>query len=95
MSVRMNAPSFAFDKGSPSLFDNREKTTAVRGQIITNKIKLTQCKPAKCPLNETDKHTLSICRTFNGKPITERKSFVRQNGLCFQCCNGKHSPREC
>ena len=83
MSVRMNDPSFAFDKGSPSSFDNREKTTTVRGQIITNKMKLTQGKPAKCPLHETDKHTLSDCRTFNGKPITERKSFVRQNGLCF------------
>lgn len=91
----MNDPSFAFDKGSPSSFDNREKTTAVRGQIITNKMKLTQGKPAKCLLNETDNLTRSDCRTFNGKPISERKSFVRQNGLCFRCCNGKHSAQEC
>lgn len=77
MSVRLNDPSFAFDKGSPSSFNTREKTTAVRGQIITNKMKLTQGKPANCLLHETDKHALSDCRTFNCKPIKERKSFVR------------------
>ncbi|XP_062594609.1 uncharacterized protein LOC134256031 [Saccostrea cucullata] len=95
MSIRMNDPSFAFDKGTSPSFENRDKFTPVRGNITTIKTKLTPKKPSKCPLHETDKHPLSDCRTFNSKPIAEKKSLIRQYGLCFKCCNGKHSARDC
>lgn len=45
MIVRMH------DKGSSLSFDKREKATPVWGQIITNEMKLTQDKPAKCKVS--------------------------------------------
>lgn len=43
--------SSAYDKGSSLQFDTREKATPVWGQIITNEMKLTQDKPAKCKVS--------------------------------------------
>lgn len=51
MIVRMNDAISAYDKGSSLQFDTREKATPVCGQIITNEMKLTQDKPAKCKVS--------------------------------------------
>ena len=93
MSIRMNDPNFAFDE-SPSLIENREKAKTGRGHVKTYKTKFTTQKLSKCPLHETNAHSLSNYRIFKNKTMEEKKSFISQHGLYFRCCDGKHSARE-
>lgn len=39
-----------------------------------------------CPLHKKF-HSLLKCRAFRGKPLKERETFIRNNGICFKCCS--------
>ncbi|XP_076074970.1 uncharacterized protein LOC143045968 [Mytilus galloprovincialis] len=48
-----------------------------------------------CILHKT-KHTLIECRAFRAKPIEERKELLRQNNVCYKCCESTtHRSRDC
>ncbi|XP_071122109.1 uncharacterized protein [Mytilus edulis] len=48
-----------------------------------------------CILHKT-KHTLNECRAFRAKPIEERKELLRQNNVCYKCCESTtHRSRDC
>ncbi|CAG2244211.1 unnamed protein product [Mytilus edulis] len=48
-----------------------------------------------CPIHGTS-HTLNMCRGFRLKPISERKDFLKKNGLCYRCCGPKkHLSKNC
>eukprot|EP00079_Xenopus_tropicalis_P024746 XP_012817710.2 PREDICTED: uncharacterized protein LOC100485864 [Xenopus tropicalis] len=49
----------------------------------------------QCPIHQKP-HPLKRCKGFRGKPIGERMYFLRQNGICFKCCETtKHIARDC
>ena len=56
----------------------------------------TKQDPSKyCPIHGT-KHTLNKCKSFRAKPIEERRAFLKENGICFRCCEStEHFAREC
>lgn len=48
-----------------------------------------------CPIHKA-KHHLNECYAFKRKSSDERKQFLRENRICFKCCNSsKHRAREC
>ncbi|CAC5370133.1 unnamed protein product [Mytilus coruscus] len=48
-----------------------------------------------CPVHGTS-HLLNECRGFRMKPISERREFLKKNGICFRCCGPKrHLRRDC
>ncbi|CAG2227145.1 unnamed protein product [Mytilus edulis] len=48
-----------------------------------------------CPVHGTS-HILNECRGFRMKPISERREFLKKNGICFRCCGPKrHLRRDC
>ncbi|XP_050419539.1 uncharacterized protein LOC126832715 [Patella vulgata] len=50
---------------------------------------------SKCPLHQTD-HSLNRCRAFRRKPMQERLKFLKDNKVCFRCCDSiSHVQREC
>ena len=40
-------------------------------------------------------HELDDCRAFLDKSLAERKSFVKEKGLCFACLQGGHVSKKC
>ncbi|KAM7281667.1 uncharacterized protein ISCGN_006482 [Ixodes scapularis] len=49
----------------------------------------------QCPLHKKP-HPLRKCRVFREKPLQERKSLLKQFGICFRCCSfTNHLARDC
>nr|XP_020483745.2 uncharacterized protein LOC109978925 [Labrus bergylta] len=49
----------------------------------------------ECPIHKKP-HPLQRCRVFRAKPLEERKTFLRENGICFRCCSSiSHQARDC
>ncbi|XP_062413389.1 uncharacterized protein LOC119222763 [Pungitius pungitius] len=41
-------------------------------------------------------HPLRKCKVFRGKTLEERKSILKENGICFKCCtSASHLARDC
>ena len=53
-------------------------------------------RPGKnCPIHNKP-HALRKCRTFRGKVLEERKSLLKEHGICFKCCtSASHLARDC
>ncbi|XP_030209647.1 uncharacterized protein LOC115541880 [Gadus morhua] len=48
-----------------------------------------------CPIHNKP-HALRKCRTFRGKVLEERKSLLKEHGICFKCCtSASHLARDC
>ncbi|XP_045210756.2 uncharacterized protein LOC123562171 [Mercenaria mercenaria] len=48
-----------------------------------------------CPLHRRN-HSLNKCRAFKSKSISERKQFLKNNRICFKCCDSnRHQAKEC
>ncbi|XP_074501591.1 uncharacterized protein LOC141773627 isoform X2 [Sebastes fasciatus] len=47
-----------------------------------------------CPLHDTS-HPLEKCRAFKMKPLTERKTLLKEHRRCYRCCSATHMAREC
>ena len=56
----------------------------------------TTDRPQKvCPIHSTN-HSLNDCKVFRNKPIQERKQFLKEKGLCFNCCGAiRHMAKDC
>lgn len=64
------------------------KTDVVRDRRVENLEKY-------CPIHNRP-HPLKRCRVFRAKPIEERKSFLRENGICYKCCTSTtHLAKDC
>ncbi|XP_014829410.1 PREDICTED: uncharacterized protein LOC106907997 [Poecilia mexicana] len=71
--------------------------TEVSGAVCSdNRYKKNTEDPDKrCPIHNKP-HTLQKCRAFREKPLEERKTFLKENGICFKCCNSSaHTARDC
>ena len=48
-----------------------------------------------CPIHDKD-HPLRKCRGFREKTLEDRKQFLKDNHICFQCCSSTtHLARDC
>lgn len=88
-----NDPSFAFNLSSTPSYSKLERapkylsksTVTVRKTDVTASQANTAKKygPDKqCPVHKTP-HPLSKCRGFQGKHLDERKTYLKENSICF------------
>ena len=48
-----------------------------------------------CPLHQLS-HSLNRCRAFRLKSLSDRKQFLKENNICFKCCEfNNHKANEC
>ncbi|XP_051792766.1 uncharacterized protein LOC127530319 [Acanthochromis polyacanthus] len=109
---RRNDPSFTLTPTSSKTFNQylkheqpeREMRTAKR-QVSTHKTDVTtkmdslSHKPddigKQCPIHQKP-HPLKKCRGFRSKPLEERRTFLKENGVCFKCCSSTtHLAKNC
>ena len=89
MSKVRNDPSFFAD----TVTSAKRPTVAVS----TRSTLVSQHKEpvVVCPLHKTNHH-VNDCRGFKSKSLEERRKILKENGLCFRCCEGNtHKSREC
>ena len=96
-----NDPSFNFashpDTASrperPSWKSNRQREVSVhKTEVFSNSTyepygsskKTDDCNKL-CPVHKKP-HALLKCRAFREKPIEERRTFLKENSICFKCC---------
>lgn len=71
-----------------------------RGILSAHKTDVSGDKRAEnlgkhCPIHNKT-HSLEKCRAFRAKSIEERKSFLRENGICYKCCKSMtHLAKDC
>ncbi|XP_053380368.1 uncharacterized protein LOC128548874 [Mercenaria mercenaria] len=88
------------DQSLPSC--DRQKITAngtsdFRKPVNARKTDVTDRKSMEefCPLHRRN-HSLNKCRAFKSKSISERKQFLKNNRICFKCCDSnRHQAKEC
>lgn len=49
----------------------------------------------KCTACNGSKHNLAYCQSFKAKSLSEKRNFVMEQGLCFNCLKAKHTSKEC
>ena len=99
-----NDPSFQYETSQSYTVAGREqpkwkpREAAHNTTITTNKTDITQSvfeDTKLCPIHGIN-HSLNDCRTFRSKSLTERKQFLKENGLCYKCCGtAKHMAKDC
>ncbi|XP_035808144.2 uncharacterized protein LOC118470918 [Amphiprion ocellaris] len=49
----------------------------------------------QCPIHKKP-HPLRKCKLFRGKPLEERKAYLKENRICYRCCGSvQHMARDC
>ncbi|XP_040908610.1 uncharacterized protein LOC121191510 [Toxotes jaculatrix] len=49
----------------------------------------------QCPIHKKP-HPLRKCKLFRGKPLEERKAYLRENRICYRCCGSvQHIAKDC
>ena len=82
---------FELDQNESSRPSNKDK----RQNVVSQKTDVDQNASIKCPLHNTD-HSLNSCRAFRQKPPMERKSFLKEKGICYHCCDSfDHKAKNC
>ncbi|XP_067279227.1 uncharacterized protein [Pseudorasbora parva] len=95
-----NDPSFSLTRSSDIYPKERPILRMERIPLSTHKTDVLSDKrvenPGKyCPIHNRP-HPLKKCRTFRAKHIDERKSFLRENGICYRCCTStSHLAKDC
>ena len=49
----------------------------------------------KCTACNGSKHNLAYCQSFKAKSLSEKRNFVMEQGLCFNCLKAKHASKQC
>nr|XP_024655484.1 uncharacterized protein LOC101465727 [Maylandia zebra] len=82
---------------------NRQKEISVhKTDVISRTSSDTQRSPNKtvhgeklCPIHKKA-HPLAVCRAFRMKTLLDRKTFLKENDLCFRCCaSSSHIAKNC
>lgn len=105
MSRVKNDPGFNYDIpcGSQEKKDRISKPPLSRPFVTARKTEVGQSSefveigPDKfCPLHKSTKHSLNRCRGFRAKSIEERRKILKENNICFNCCeSSQHIKRTC
>ncbi|XP_028991510.1 uncharacterized protein LOC114846700 isoform X1 [Betta splendens] len=98
---KRNDPSFMC-QSSPTTHSKPAKYTS--NHFIPNKpvsvhktnVSITNTDPNKnCPLHNKP-HPLKKCRMFRNKPYSERRTILKEKGICFKCCSStSHLAKAC
>ena len=49
-----------------------------------------------CPIHNNKPHPLRKCKSFRAKTLDERKSYLKENGICFKClASTAHMAKDC
>ena len=78
-------------KQDKNIFESRSflseaNETDQKGLSVSGKTNCELCKKS---------HDLDQCRIFLAKSLTERKTFIKEKGLCFACLQSNHISRKC
>ncbi|XP_069140928.1 uncharacterized protein [Argopecten irradians] len=96
MAETFNDPGFEFGGDT----DPHTTIRRTKQQITVNKTSVgidssaTETHNRRCPIHNAG-HSLSDCRAFKAKDISERLQLLRENGRCFRCCESKHRRQNC
>ena len=95
LSETKNDPAFIFEpapyhenRSRHNVFSRKQEVDPTEHQTEHEFLK-------RCPLHRAE-HSLNKCRGFRFKPIEERRNILRENNVCFRCCDSKkHVSRDC
>lgn len=63
--------------------------------MISRRLDITSINSSRCPLHKAG-HTLNDCRGFRKRSLQDRQKFLRENRICFKCCESKeHIAKNC
>ncbi|VDI81184.1 Hypothetical predicted protein [Mytilus galloprovincialis] len=92
MAEVMNDPSFDFEfsgtSHEPRNRPNNRNVSVAKTEIVNN------TNTPKCIIHKAN-HSLDDCRVFRQKTLDERRSLLKQHGICFRCCVSKHLRKDC
>lgn len=96
MAEVFNDPSFDFDINTNTYSHGPpvRNTRVSVAKTTVGSTNGTEDDRVLCIIHKTN-HTLDECRVFRHKPFEERKTLLKQNGICFRCCAAKHLRRNC
>lgn len=89
-------PSFDFDMNTSTYSHGPpvRNTRVSVAKTTVGSMNGTEDNPVLCIIHKTN-HTLGECGAFRHKPFEERRTLLKQNGICFRCCAAKHLRRNC
>ncbi|XP_063758693.1 uncharacterized protein LOC134877201 [Eleginops maclovinus] len=107
-----NDPSFAITPISSHVTPRTERPTKYsgRGPVAVHKTDIPaessgyQASPFQKKMEEPDRqcpihkkpHPLKKCKLFRNKTLEERKSYLRENYICYRCCGStQHMAKDC
>lgn len=66
--------------------------TSVQTGPVLKKLEEPDCQ---CPIHKKP-HPLKKCKLFRGKPLEERKAYLKENRICYRCCGSiQHMAKDC
>ncbi|XP_033744281.1 uncharacterized protein LOC117330169 [Pecten maximus] len=108
MTSVMNDPSLMLYSESQQQNTPRQMNSQGRG-CSDVKVKKTEVKAevgkysrnssdiaVQCFIHNSHQHSLNQCHRFRGKSLAERKRLLRENHVCYRCCDSKsHIRKDC
>ena len=64
---------------------NQSTASKTRPSVISRRLDITSNNSNRCPLHKSG-HTLNDCRGFRKRSLQDRQKFLRENRICFKCC---------
>nr|XP_055053880.1 uncharacterized protein LOC129439016 [Misgurnus anguillicaudatus] len=84
--VRQKVPLQVYKTDVPTDFTAQQTCTAVKN---------TESPERQCPIHKKP-HPLKKCRSFRNKSLDDRKTFLKENRICFRCCGStQHVAKDC
>lgn len=105
---KRNDPSFSIPStsSSPTKFERApfkgtrnpisvNKTDVDSAHTRSNNVKGVSDPNKSCPIHSKP-HPLKRCKAFRAKTLEERKTFLKERGICFRCCSSTtHLAKDC
>jgi hypothetical protein len=74
---------------------NKSTASKARPSVISRRLDITSNNSNRCPLHKAG-HTLNDCRGFRKRSLQDRQKFLRENRICFKCCeSNEHIAKNC
>ena len=93
LSKVRNDPGFQYEEKPQSRPPNRRPGTP-SVTVIKSSVPPTTTTSV-CPIHKLP-HSLKDCKQFKSKTLGEKKKLIRENGICYRCCDSdKHHAKNC
>lgn len=91
MSIMLNDPGLCMSYTNITNKSDKKQSysdTKTKLRVNVNKMSTVMFVADSCPFHgNTRSHNLNQCRTFKSKSVLERKRYLKDNNICFKCCN--------